>query len=164
MLMLPTTILFEIIPPLNGNVFEQSLIFLSAVIGAMAAAIYCSGQPWVRRLLTSERALARGVETRALVEFYQAGLEKTDGSTGVLIFVSLAEHQAVVLADRGIASKLSPNVWESVIQDISSFARGGRLGLGLQKAVEQVGSILAEYFPSSGNNPNELKDQLIIKP
>jgi putative membrane protein len=39
--------------------------------------------------------------------------------------------------------------------------KDGRPGDGMAAAVEEIGVVLAEHFPHSGSNPNELPDRLI---
>lgn len=76
------------------------------MIGSIALAWFIARCDFFRRALTSKREMAQEVWKRAQLEFHQEGLNGTKAQTGILIMLSMMEHQAVVLADKGIASKL----------------------------------------------------------
>ena len=117
----------------------------------------------VQRLLMHPRLRAHQVGMRAELEFFEAGLDKTEGDTGILLFVSLAEHQAVVLADKGIAGRLPPDTWDGVVQLLLQGIRRGDMAAGFISAIDECGRILAEHFPIAPGDVNELPDTLIIK-
>lgn len=118
---------------------------------------------WVQRLLTSDDDRLSQAEMRAEVEFWEHGLHKTDGSTGVLLFVSLMEHKAVVLADETIAKKLPPETWQTVVKLMIEGVKKQNLGQGLIDAIEKCGEILAPHFPIQPDDVNELPNKLIIQ-
>jgi putative membrane protein len=117
---------------------------------------------WLTRLLVPPTTLNASVEERALLEFYQRGLEKTDGSTGVLLLVSLAEHAAVVLADKGIAAKLPASTWDEIIAALLAQARKGELVHGIEVAVGSIGGVLSTHFPRAEGDRNELPDDIVL--
>lgn len=119
--------------------------------------------PWVQRRLTPLSDQMRQVNMRAELEFFEAGLDKTAGSTGVLLFLSLFERRAVVLADKNIASQLPPEVWNDVVSLLVSGVGRGDVAKGFIDAIHKTGQLVIPRFPPSPENPNELKDSLIIK-
>ena len=118
---------------------------------------------WLQRLLTPISDLRLQVLRRAEAEFYKAGLHQTKDATGILIFVSLAEHQAVVLADKGISQKLPANEWDEVVKLVTHSVRDGGLAKGLTAAIARCGQLLAPHFPLKDHDRNELSDALVIK-
>ncbi|MGE4131014.1 MAG: hypothetical protein AB7F86_05215 [Bdellovibrionales bacterium] len=92
---------------------------------------------------------------RAELEFYRNDLTATAERTGILLFLSLAEKQAVVLADRGLDQKAEPKIWADVVRELTL----GRLESG----VEICGRVLKEKFPARKANPNELPNHVIVK-
>jgi putative membrane protein len=96
-------------------------------------------------------------------QFWAQRLNKTKERTGVLIFVSLAERYAEIIADAGINEKVTPEVWENAVSALTAGIRQGRVGDGLVAAIAQCGAVLAEHFPlpDGSVNPNELPDKLI---
>lgn len=124
---------------------------------------WLSKRTWAQRFLTATGDLRTQVLRRAEAEFYQAGLQKTGDSTGILIFVSIEERQAVVLADRGIAAKIPQGTWDEVVAMVIASVKNGGLGKGLAAAVARCGVLLAPHFPIQDHDRNELADALVIK-
>lgn len=115
----------------------------------------------LRLWLTPRAILAGRVRARA-VDLFKVGTEaKTLGRTGVLLYVSLKEHRADIVADQAIAAKVSPEVWGDAMAALIDHVRAGRPGEGMAEAVRQMGVVLAEHFPRGSENPNELPDRLI---
>ena len=115
----------------------------------------------LRLALTPRTILAQRVRARA-VDLFKVGTEaKTLGRTGILLYVSLKEHRADIVADEAIAAKVSPDVWGDAMAALIERVRAGRPGEGMAEAVRQMGIVLAEHFPRGSENPNELPDRLI---
>ena len=93
---------------------------------------------------------------------FRVGAERrTRGLTGILIYLSLAEHRAEIVADRAIADRVAPEAWGDAMAAMLAEVRDGDVAGGMAAAVEQVGTLLAAHFPKSDANPNELPDRLI---
>src|SRR3546814_7683493 len=60
----------------------------------------------LRMALTPKRTKARRVRRRALVYFQVGAERRTMGRTGILIYLSLDEHRAEIVADEAIALKV----------------------------------------------------------
>ena len=88
---------------------------------------------------------------------------QTRDATGILLFVSLMEHRAVVLADKAIDERVPNDTWEEVNRLIVQGIKRGHVGLGLATAVTRCGEILASEFPITNDKINELHDTLVIK-
>ena len=115
----------------------------------------------LRLALTPGRTKTRRVHRRA-VELFRAGCElKTRGRTGIVIYLSLLERRAEILADKAIAEQVEPEVWGEAMADLVDEVKAGRPGAGLAKAVDRVGAVLARILPPKGDNPNELPDRLV---
>ena len=117
---------------------------------------------WLRLMLTPGRTKSRRVHRRA-VELFRSGCElKTRGRTGVLIYLSLEEHRAEILADRAIAEQVEPEIWGEAMAVLVDGVRQGRAGEGLALAVEKVGAVLAPILPPTLANPDELPNRVIL--
>lgn len=112
----------------------------------------------VLRLIVPKRLRIQAVEERALSVFLQAGVTETKARSGVLIFISEAEHRAMILADRGINELVAPDEWEKDVASLVASIRGGTPADGLIGVVERIGSILQQAFPADDQNPNELSN------
>ena len=115
----------------------------------------------LRLFLTPKHIKMRRVRARA-IDLFKVGTEsKTVGRTGVLLYLSMREHRAEIVADEAIASKVAPEVWGDAMIALIDNLREGRPGEGMAEAVRQMGVVLAEHFPKGSENPNELPDRLI---
>jgi len=115
----------------------------------------------LRMALTPRTIKAQRVRARA-IDLFKVGTEaKTIGRTGVLLYLSLKEHRADIVADEAIAAKVSAEVWGDAMAALIERVRAGQPGEGMAEAVRQMGIVLAEHFPKGDENPNELPDRLI---
>jgi len=115
----------------------------------------------LRMLMTPRATKARRVRRRAILLFRTAAEARTAGRTGVLIYLSLDEHRAEIVADRAINEKVAPEAWGEAMAALIAAIRDNRPGEGLAAAVEQVGALLAPHFPRADDDINELPDRLI---
>lgn len=89
-------------------------------------------------------------------------LKPTKGNTGVLIFVSLEEQHAAVVADTAIASKVAPDYWNRPQQLIMDGIHRHAHCEGIIDAVTEIGSQLAVHFPREADDTNELSNKPTI--
>jgi putative membrane protein len=115
----------------------------------------------LRMALTPARTKTRRVRRRA-IELFRVGAERrTAGRTGILLYLSLAEHRAEIVADEAIHSKVEPEVWGDAMAVLVEHVKADRPGEGMAQAVEKMGEVLAGCLPARHENPNELPDRLI---
>src|SRR6187200_3057730 len=84
---------------------------------------------------------------KAVEQFLAQNLHTTKGRTGVLIYVSFAEHYAEVIADDGIYKKVPQETWNGVLNTLTTHLGRGQRTQGFMTAIETCGKILAEHFP-----------------
>jgi putative membrane protein len=114
------------------------------------------------RLLLVPRVVQRTRAHRAALEqFVIRGIARTRNRAGVLIYVSLAERYARIIADEGIAHKVSGLEWQSAIDALTGHMRHGRIAAGLTSAIERCGEVLASHAPPDGS-VNELPDRIYV--
>lgn len=119
-------------------------------------------QSWFLRLVLPKSILSKHVEARAELEFYRRGLMKTNESTGVLLFISLLERKAIILADRGISEKLPKEYWQGILAQMIPDLRAGNLFSAYKTGIQSIGQELKAHFPKRGHDVNELSNHLII--
>lgn len=141
---------------------SEYLTIIMLVLAAKFAAVHLiiSWKP-LRLALTPAAIKHMRVRARAIKLFKVSAEKRTMGLTGVLIYLSMAEHRAEIVADSAIASKVAPEVWGKAMAAMIVELRAGRPGEGMAAAVRDVGKVLAEHFPKTSDNPNELPDRLI---
>lgn len=115
----------------------------------------------LRLALTPKAIKLARVRSRAISLFKVGTESKTLGRTGVLLYLSMKEHRAEIVADEAIASKVAPEVWGDAMVALLDQVKAGNPGAGVAAAVTQMGVVLAEHFPKGSENPNELPDRLI---
>lgn len=115
----------------------------------------------LRLALTPKAIKLARVRCRALSLFKVGAESKTMGKTGILLYLSMKEHRAEILADEAIASKVAPEIWGDAMVALLDQVKAGNPGAGVAAAVAQMGVVLAEHFPKGCENPNELPDRLI---
>ena len=115
----------------------------------------------LRLALTPKHIKLARVRGRAVTMFKVGTEAKTVGRTGVLLYLSMKEHRAEIVADEEIAKLVAPEVWGDAMVALLAQVKAGRPGEGMAAAVTQMGVVLAEHFPKGSENPNELPDRLI---
>ena len=141
---------------------ELLTILLAVLAAKFLAWRYILGIRPLRLALTPSATKTRRVRRRALLLFRLAAENRTRAKTGVLLYVSLAEHRAEIVADASINAKVTPETWGAAMAALVEAIRDGRPGDGMVAAVEQIGAVLAEHFPRSADDTNELPDKLIL--
>ncbi|AHE51946.1 TPM domain-containing protein [Sphingomonas sanxanigenens] len=140
----------ELLPVLLGVV----------AIKAAAAWLLLAWRP-LRLALTPRGVRNRRVRARA-IQLFKVGAEyRTRGRVGIVIYLSIAEHRAEIVADSAIAAKVTSECWGDAMAAMIDHVRAGRPGEGMAAAVAQVGMVLARHFPKSEDDVNELPDRLI---
>ena len=137
-----------------------TFLMLLAVVKFTAVLLILKYLP-LRLLLTPGATKHRRVRRRAIVVFKAAAERRTSGRTGILIYLSMAEHRAEIVADEAILKVTDGSTWGEAMAALLESVREGRVGDGLVAAVERVGTVLAEHFPRSVADRNEIPDKLI---
>ena len=137
------------------HVFIAQLLVFAAVFAALT--------PFRVRAALTPRAWRRASAHRAAMEqFVARGMKRTRARTGVLIFVSLAERYARVVADAAIDSKVKQADWQEAIDALIACLREDRLADGYIAAIERCCALLARHFPRAGDDVNELPDRIFL--
>lgn len=115
----------------------------------------------IKRWLIPNRIKRQRAHRLAQEQFFLQNLHDTDERTGLLLFVSITEHYVEIIADKGINDVVPEGVWDEVVADFILQVKAGEVTTGFLQAVKACGDVLAEHFPASGENRNELPDHLI---
>jgi putative membrane protein len=117
----------------------------------------------IQRLLTSNYDMNKEVIERAELEFYHSSIKSTKGQTGILLFISFMERQAVILADKAISAKCSAETWDEVIKILIEGIKQKNMKVGIISGINRCGEILAQHLPASPKNTNELSNRLVVR-
>ncbi len=94
-------------------------------------------------------------------QFLDNNLHHTAGETGVLIFVSEAEHYVEIIADRGISAKVDNDQWQQIVDDFIVQIKAKKTQLGFINCIEQCGQLLKQHVPVT-REKNELPNHLVV--
>ena len=140
------------------------ILWISLGLGVLAALGWGLGRlDGFTRLLTPNADLELQVWRRAQSEFLREGIGRTKRATGILLFISMAEHRAVVLADQAIAAKYPQETWVEVVEILINALKKRQMGSGLCAAIVRCGQIIAPHFPPVIPGQNHLPDRLVIR-
>lgn len=139
---------------LGAYALVQAIVFLGV--------FFLSLIPPVRRLLTPRALRRTRVRRAAMQQFLAHGLHVTEARTGVLIFAAIADHQVEVVADEAIHACVSPEVWADAVAALTGALRREQPVEGFEKAIALCGQVLAERFPPSPADVNEIPDKLVV--
>ena len=115
----------------------------------------------LRLALTPRATKERRTRRRAIEIFRAAAERRTEGRTGILIYLSMGEHEAEIVADEAITKVTTPDTWGEAMAALLVEVKAGRIADGIVAAVDQVGAVLADHFPRSAADTNEIPDKLI---
>jgi putative membrane protein len=132
----------------------QVLVFLVLLI------LLCL--PRIRVALMPRRARRAMAYRFAMEQFTSRGLARSKGQSGILIFVSLAERYARIVAAPEIAARVPQARWQEAVDALIVHTRNGLVADGFIAAIEMCGNELAKHFPPADLNRNELPDRLYV--
>jgi uncharacterized membrane protein len=108
-------------------------------------------------LLRNQTARGRAIDVFSLLRVWD-----TEYNNGVLIYVLLADRDVEIVADRGIASRVARDEWESICRDMERAFREGRYEEGALSGIRAVSAQLSRHFPGRGRRANELPDAPVV--
>ena len=106
----------------------------------------------------------RGVQARTCAEaaFARLRVWDTEANNGVLIYLLLADHRIEIVADRGLAGKVSAEQWRGVCVLMEERMQAGEPEQAVVRGIEAVSDLLAQHFPQVDGMPDS--DELPNRP
>jgi putative membrane protein len=146
-------------PELGLGLVSIVLILLG---GFVLGAIIAANVGWVRRLFTPRGEMMLEVNARARQVFFDYRIRHTAQRGGVLLYVSLFERIAVVLADEVAGERLSEGAVEQLCAQLTERLRsGGNIADAIADTIRAAGERLAPVLPRQPGDVNELPDLLV---
>ncbi len=137
-----------------------SMVIALGLVKFLAVLLVQQWEPLKFALIPAPTKTIR-VHNQAVRQFKVGAERRTTGRTGVLIYLSMREHRAEIVADESIAALVPAEVWGEAMGDMLAEIRKGRIAEGLAAGIRDVGFVLAEHFPRGEDDQNELPDRLI---
>ncbi len=141
----------------------REVLELGLGVVVLAFALSRLALQWIalRLFLTPGIVKSRRARRRA-IRYFKVGAEhRTAGRTGILIYLSLSERRAEIVADAAIHGLVDNAIWGDAMAHLLAEVKQGRIADGMIAAVNDVGIILASHFPKREDDINELPDRLI---
>jgi putative membrane protein len=148
------------LPGIYLTTWPAGVIYLIQLIAFIVSGLVLS-LPMIRFRIVPKRRMWGRAHAEAMRQFWAQGIHLTERRTGVLIFASVAERYAEIVADSGINAKVTPDVWASAIAAMISAIKAERPGDGFVTAVTLCGAELARHFPPGTLNPDELPNKVV---
>ena len=138
----------------------DKLHYLVQICAFLAAAVVFNWPPVKVRLIPPGVRKLRA-HRLAQEQFFLQNLHTTPGRTGVLLFVSVAEHYVEIIADKGINDVVNDNAWETIVARFIDEVKNNRVADGFLTAIHACGALLAEHFPATDVKTDDLPNHLI---
>jgi putative membrane protein len=136
--------------PLNPAMWPVEV----AVVGGLATWLALRW-PGLSRLASPARRKAQ-VRLGAEAAFYQERVFATAERSGVLVYISWAESEAVLIPDEGLLGSVPGEAWPMVAIDASTAA-------GVSAGITRLGQILAAHVPRAEDDTNELSNAPVLR-
>ncbi len=114
------------------------------LLGVLAGVFVGERIGWIRRALVSKDEIEWRTARRAEAAFLEEEVFRTRDRTGILLFLALFEHRAIVLGDEGINQQVQPEHWVKIVDNLTRGMRDGRAPEACVEAVEACGALLEE--------------------
>jgi len=96
-------------------------------------------------------------------EYIRLRINKTKQGTGVLIFLLLSNRQFYILADDNINKLTGEQVWADIKNIMQEKFVRGEFCKGILFGIDEIGKILAQHFPISPEDKNEISNRVVIR-
>jgi len=140
--------------------FAQHYAYTTQAALFLVLAVVLQWEP-LKMLLIPSSVKTQRASRNAHMQFYVQGLHKTKDHTGVLLFVSVAEHYVEIIADQGINDKLETGTWDKIVQSFVAQVKNNQVTDGFVEAVESCGTLMQTHFPRAADDKDELSNRLI---
>jgi len=139
------------------------LAMVAAAVAGFAAGTAVAGRVgWLRRLFTPRRQMRDEVAARARAVFFDRRVYRTVAGTGLVVYVSLYERGAAVLADQSVLDKLGQAAIDELCAALTSRLREVHPADAICEVIGLAGEKLATVLPRAEGDINELPDALVI--
>lgn len=136
------------------------LTALAGVVGTLA----CGRLPALLGWLATEDRRRAQVRDSARIAFVDEAVSATRERTGLLIYVSVLESRIEILPDHGLDARIPVGTWNEIVARAVREARSGQWLEQVEKILEYATPVLAERFPSSEDNPDEIPNRPRVLP
>lgn len=140
--------------------FSTPSLFWGPIVAGLIVGLASTLVLPLERWATSAAKRRAAVQRAARATFVDRGIRRTRQATGILVYVSIVERMAELVADDGVVAKVSKEDWDAACVTIDgAVARGG---VATARALHALAPILAHALPPGGDDVNELPDDMDV--
>jgi putative membrane protein len=140
--------------------FGLAWFLVDPVVVGILAGVGASRSPAVLRLATGRAGRHLRVSTAARATFVDKRVDRTSRRTGILLYISLLEREAEVVADSGIDPAAATPGWQQAVAAIQEAVARGEDGVQVAARVRGLGPVLAPACARVQDDVNELADEV----
>src|SRR6185312_14320230 len=139
-----------------------SYVHVNLTVGILVglAALVFLRSPLLTRIITRRAARRGRVETAARSVFVEQRVHSTSGRTGILLYLSLLEREAVLVVDLAVETLAATDAWRAVVTEIESAMRRGASGFEVAAKVSGLAAVLGPVLPRSEDDVDELPNEV----
>ena len=156
--------LFALLIPATINIFRIEYFYgwqyESQLIAFVCMALLFRWRP-IKLWLVPKYVQQQRCHRMAMQQFVEQNIHDTEARTGILFFVSVAEHYVEIIADEGINSVVDKATWENIVQLFTDNVKKSEVKEGFLQAIDECERILIEHIPAVKDNENELSNQFV---
>jgi putative membrane protein len=142
--------------------FELVWFLVDPLAAGVVAGWVCSRWPGLRRRLTGAGERRERVESAARSLFVEKSIHRTRHRTGLLLYVSLLEKDAAVVADLGLEALTFTQAWMEEVEAIIAAVRGGASGEEVAASLGGLAALLASAVARPADDVDEIPDEVWV--
>lgn len=137
-------------------------ILAGMVLGFLAGVFLSHRIATLRRLFIPDREIDAEVSRAARMVFFDQRIHHAPGRAGLLIYVSVFEHRAFLLADERLLAACGQAQLDEWCQKLTSQLKTMSIANAVSSLLEYASAQLAAKLPGSSGDCNELSDAVIV--
>lgn len=141
---------------------ENFWIHFMVFIGGALLGVVLSRLSWVQKVMLPNWVEQKFVQREALHYFLTSGVSRTPSRSGVLIFVSLFEHDIEVIVDSAVQEQVTNDEMNQIVSSALPHFKKKEYYEGIQSALNQVEKVLLQYFVKPEQKQNEYHEELLL--
>lgn len=145
----------------DPSLLQAGKLIVAMLVGFLLGVAAGSRIGSVRRMFTPAKQMQEEVQQSARTIFFDKRIHHTASGSGLLIYVSLFEHIAVILADQHVLNSLGQTALDELCGVLTDALKANSPADSICKTIEMAAQKLAIAMPPQSTDVNELPDSLI---
>lgn len=146
----------------SWSTYQLPILIAAVVIGFIVGAVAGTHIGWLRHLFTPKTQMRDEVSSRARQAFFDNRIHRTAGATGLLLYISLYERMAAIIADETVTAELSQGALDELCNALTNGLRTGDAADTVCAVLADAGNRLGKVLPIAEDDANELPNSLVM--